>query len=81
MGSNRDIVPSAATLKLLLKEGGEAADAIRRQFHRTSLWRFTTGRGKPDADNIAVLARLSAGRVAADGWQSSLATNPAEASS
>lgn len=38
-------------------------------FHRTDLWRYRTGKGKPSADSIALLERLTGGRVPANGWE------------
>ena len=60
--------PAGVALAQLLEEGGEAAERIRAAVHRTMLWRFTTGRGVPDADTIAILHDLSDGRVPANGW-------------
>lgn len=53
----------------VLHEDGSPAEAIRERFHRTMLWNFRTGRRKPDADGIAVLHKLTEGRIAAHGWQ------------
>ena len=68
MSDRRPLSQSARDLGEILEAGGELADAIREAIHRTMLWRFTTGRRKPDADRIALLHRLSDGKVAADGW-------------
>lgn len=47
-------------------------------FHRTDLWRYRTGRGKPSADSIALLERLTGGRVPANGWEDITAAAAAE---
>lgn len=60
--------PSADTLGAVLDEQGEMASAIERSIHRTALWRYRTGRRRPDAETIALLHRLSDGRIAAHGW-------------
>jgi uncharacterized protein YegJ (DUF2314 family) len=62
------VAPSARALGEVLDEEGEAARAIRDAVHRTMLWKYRTGRSKPDADTIALLHRLSDGRIAAHGW-------------
>lgn len=66
--------PSAVVLDAILTDGGEVAESIKDAVHRTQLWRFRTGKGKPDANTIALLHRLSEGRVAADGWSDEAAT-------
>ena len=76
MSELRNVPPSGVALKTLLEEDGEEAKAIREAIHRTQLWRFTTGRGKPGADNLAQIAALSRGRVPADGWGDGPATLP-----
>jgi hypothetical protein len=65
-----EFIPASSGLVLaeVLEEGGETAEKIRAAVHRTMLWRFTTGRGVPDADTIATLHDLSDGRIAANGW-------------
>lgn len=62
---------ASRALDSILAEGGVAAEAIKSQsgMHRTRLHTYRKGKGKPDADGIAVLHRLSDGAVAADGWE------------
>ncbi len=60
---------SSRDLDSLLDEGGSEADAIKGSIHRTVLWRYRKGKGKPDADTVALLERLSSGRVQANGWE------------
>jgi hypothetical protein len=69
---------SSRALDLVLTEGGEVADAISSEIHRTMLWRFRNGRRKPDANTAAKLHRLSGGRVDASGWTSDIATRRAQ---
>lgn len=59
---------ASRALNQLLDEGGELADAVRAVVHRTVLWRYRTGRGKPDVDTAAKLEEASAGRVQANAW-------------
>lgn len=61
---------SSIALDTLLDIGGEKAEAIRKStIHRTVLWRYRTGLGKPDVESAALLERLSGGEVAANGWE------------
>ena len=61
---------SSRALSRVLAAGGEMAKAIDALgLHRTQLWRYSTGRSKPDADQIAKLHRATSGIVAADGWE------------
>lgn len=59
---------SSIALDALLSEGGPAAEAIKAEVHRTVLWRYRTGRSKPDAATLSKIERLSGGRVRAGGW-------------
>lgn len=65
MGPSR----SSRALDDLLEGGGREADAIAKEFHRTVLWRYRKAKGKPDADGVALLERMSGGRVPANGWE------------
>jgi hypothetical protein len=64
---------SSIALDALLKAGGPEAEAISDEatskIHRTQVWKYRTGRRKPDAETIARLERLSEGRVPANGWE------------
>jgi hypothetical protein len=64
---------SSIVLDALLKAGGPEAEAISDEatskIHRTQVWKYRTGRRKPDAETIARLERLSNGRVPANGWE------------
>jgi hypothetical protein len=55
---------------ILREEASPEAVAIRTcaEIHRTMLWRYRTGKGRPDANTIALLAQLSNGRIPATGW-------------
>lgn len=61
---------SSRALDVLLEQGGEVAEAIKEsKIHRTQLWKYRTGKRKPEADTIAILDRLSGGAVPANGWE------------
>lgn len=62
--------PSRRALDHLLDEESPEAIAVREnpKLHRTMLWRYRTGKGRPDANTIALLDQLSRGRVPATGW-------------
>lgn len=65
---------SSRALDALLNEGGDFARAVADAFtaekiHRTVVWRYRNGRGKPDADTIAKIERITRGRVPANGWE------------
>jgi len=69
---------SSKALGRIIAADGELARAVEAEgFHRTQLWRYSTGRGKPDADGIAKLHRATAGIVAADGWETESAKGAA----
>lgn len=66
---------SSRALDALLADDSPGADALKKAFeeekiHRTVLWRYRTGRGKPDADTLAKIERITEGRVPANGWAS-----------
>lgn len=63
-----DLAPSAVALSIVLSEDGQAARAITARFHRTLLWRLTTGRGLPDLATATELETLSGGRIDATKW-------------
>lgn len=70
---------SSRSLDTLLDEGGPEAEAIKDavkagSIHRTALWRYRKGTRKPDADGVALLDRLSGGKVAANGWEDDLSS-------
>jgi hypothetical protein len=61
---------SSRALDDLLERGGSEAEAIKGSgIHRTVLWRYRKGKGKPDAETVALLERLSSGCVPANGWE------------
>lgn len=60
---------SSRALAAYVKEHGAGTVVEKTQIHRTQLWRYATGRGKPDAEQVAKLHRMSDGVVAADGWE------------
>ena len=74
-GSKTVLSMSSETLAVVMDEDGPAAEAIRARFHRTMIWRFCRGLGRPSPDSIATLHHLSSGRVAANGWASARAAS------
>jgi len=72
---------SSRALAAYVKEHGAGFVVEKTQIHRTQLWRYATGRGKPDAEQVAKLHRVSEGRVAADGWETLSAAALSAASS
>ncbi len=50
-------------------------DAFKREdIHRTVIWRYRNGLGKPEAANIAKIHRITGGRVPASGWETEVAS-------
>ena len=61
---------SSRELARVLTEDRELAVAVYATgIHRSQLWRYSTGRGKPDAEHVGKLHRATEGTVAADGWE------------
>lgn len=61
---------SSRSLDALLDADCDEARSIRGStIHRTVLWRYRTGKGKPAAAAAAELDRLSNGKVPANGWE------------
>lgn len=65
---------SSRALDALLNDGSDFAKAVADAFtaekiHRTVVWRYRNGKGKPDADTIAKIERITGGRVPANGWE------------
>lgn len=55
-----------AIAKKIFAEVGEKAEG--KKFHRTLLWRYRTGRSKPDVVIAGWLDEVTGGRVSAKGW-------------
>jgi DNA-binding phage protein len=69
---------SSRALGRVIAAGGEMARAVEATgIHRTQLWRYSTGRSKPDAEQVAKLHRATNGIVAADGWETDSAKGAA----
>lgn len=62
------ISESSIELAKVIEEVGPAELSRQTGIHRTQLWRYATGKSRPDADQIAKLHKGTGGRVAADGW-------------
>jgi hypothetical protein len=72
MSDERHESPSSRALDALLdsEEGDALKEAFRLEnFHRTVLWRYRTGRGKPEVGGAAKIERITDGRVPANGWE------------
>jgi hypothetical protein len=73
---------SSRALDALLDEDTPEAKEIKAAFaapggvHRTVLWRYRKGYGKPDAETVAKIERVTGGRVPANGWED-IAKEPA----
>ncbi len=65
---NKPSKSSRALHDLLNEDSGEAS-AVREAFHYTMLSKYRHAWGKPDADGVAKMHRLSNGLVPADGWE------------
>jgi hypothetical protein len=52
----------------VLKTDTESATRIRAHFHRSQLFRYRSGRGRPSAEAIVWLDAVTGGVVAATGW-------------
>ena len=61
-----DLPPSAVALADLLEKEPGVFKATG--IHRTALWKFKTGKRKPDSVSAAILEEVSGGRVPASGW-------------
>ena len=69
---------SGKVLGQILQAGGELAEAVLGTgIHRTQLWKYSTGRSRPDADQITKLHRATKGVIAADGWSLELSAGAA----
>lgn len=55
-------------LVALLDEDGDAARKIRQSIHRTQLWKYTSGKRRPDVDGAYQIEQLTDGRVLASDW-------------
>lgn len=69
MGTLKISGASQALTEWLKTEGATARLARDTDSHRTQLWRYATGRGKPDAELVAKIHRATGGAVAADAWE------------
>lgn len=67
---------SQRALADVLAENGKKASALRttptqkdgKPIHRTKLWVYSTGRGKPNVDTAGFIERVTDGTVPANGW-------------
>lgn len=69
--------PSQRELAAVLEENKELAQRLRTEplpgsdkpVHRTKLWVYATGRGKPNVETAAFIERVTGERVKANGWE------------
>jgi transcriptional regulator with XRE-family HTH domain len=78
MGTLKVSAASQALTEWLKTEGATAKLARDTECHRTQLWRYATGRSKPDAELVAKLHRFTEGAVPADGWETILESPESE---
>lgn len=69
MGTLKISLASQALAGWLETDGATASLARETGIHRTQLWRYATGRGKPDAEQVAKIHRATAGDVSAEAWE------------
>jgi len=55
-------------LDKILVEEGRLARAIKREFHRSVLWRYRTGRRLPELDGAVLIAKLTKRRIPEAYW-------------
>jgi hypothetical protein len=67
---------SSRALDALLKRKDDDAKAMKMALedenegvHRTVLWRYRTGTGKPGVEGAAKIERITGGLVPANGWE------------
>jgi len=63
--------PSGRALADLLNNAAKndpVARAVKATCHRTQLWSYATGRGKPSAETAGKLDKASGGLISATGW-------------
>lgn len=69
---------SSKALSRVIAAGGEMGKSVENTgIHRSQLWRYSTGRSKPDVEQAAKLHRATNGIVAADGWETDSAKGAA----
>lgn len=72
----RESSPSQRQLAAILEANGKPARLLRelswregaQPIHRTKLWFYATGRGKPSVETAAFIERVTDGQVKANGW-------------
>jgi hypothetical protein len=74
MSDERHESLSSRALDALLDDDNPESKELKEIFeaekiHRTVLWRYRTGRGKPEVGGAAKIERITGGRVPANGWE------------
>lgn len=59
---------SARDLNDVISEEGRLAADLRAEIGASNLSKYRRGLGKPGADMVALIERISEGRVKANGW-------------
>ena len=75
--TQREESPASRALTEILKANGKPAERLRTEIvpegeqpiHRTKLWVYSTGRGKPNVETAAFIERITDGAVAANSWE------------
>lgn len=76
MSEPKDESPAQRALAGILEADGEVAKRLRAEpvkeganpIHRTKLWVYATGRGKPSVETAAFIERMTDGAVKANEW-------------
>lgn len=78
MAPKIDLSKSQRALAEVLQENGDQAERLRTEcppgndkpIHRTKLWMYSTGRGRPSVETAAFIEQVTEQRVPANGWVS-----------
>lgn len=84
--TQREESPSQRALADVLANHTALAEALRTQpvreggqpIHRTKLWVYSTGRGKPNVETAAFIERVTNELVPANGWETDVVASDSE---
>jgi len=62
------LTESSMALSAFLKRDSDEAKALKKKVHWTQLWRYKTGRRRPDHKTAHLLAEITGGVVSDAGW-------------
>jgi len=77
MSDSKEESPAQRALAAILEADGPSAKRLKNDpvkagglpIHRSKLWMYSTGRGKPSVETAAFIERVTNGDVAANGWE------------